>query len=295
MTEWVVAAAEAGTRVDRFVAARLGISRHAVWRMLERGVVRVGGKRARKGQRLAPGDKVSTSEAAPSSEDLRPLAEPNAPLSILRADDDFIFIAKPPGQPSHPLEPGERGTTANALVARHPECAAASDDPREGGLVHRLDTGTSGVLVAARSPKAWQTAREEFRGGRVGKHYVALVAGSPSLDEGVIEAPLLARGKRSVVDPLGREARTEWQVEERLGERTLLRLRTTTGRMHQVRAHLSHAELPIVGDVLYGGPPEPALTGHFLHAERLSLRGVEVSAPLPADRAALLARLRARD
>jgi 23S rRNA pseudouridine1911/1915/1917 synthase len=295
MTEWVVAAAEGGQRVDRFVAARLGISRHAVWRMLERGVVRVGGKRARKGQRLAAGDRVSTSEAAPRTEDLRPLAEPDAPLTILREDADLVFMAKPPGQPSHPLEPGERGTTANALAARHPECAAASEDPREGGLVHRLDTGTSGVLVAARSREAWQAARDEFRAGRVGKVYVALVAGSPSLDQGTIEAPLLARGKRSVVDPLGRDARTEWQVEERLGERTLLRLRTTTGRMHQVRAHLSHAELPIIGDTLYGGPPEPDLVGHFLHAERLTLRGTEVSAPLPADRAALLAHLRKRD
>ena len=295
MTEWVVAAVDAGQRIDRFVAARLGISRHAVWRMLERGVVRVGGKRARKGQRLAAGDRVSTSEPAPRSEDLRPLPEPDLPLAILREDDDFVFIAKPPGQPSHPLEAGERGTTANALVARHPECAAASDDPREGGLVHRLDTGTSGVLVAARSPQAWQAAREEFRAGRVGKSYLALAFGSPSLDEGTIDAPLLARGKRSVVDPLGREARTEWRVEERLGGHTLLRLKTSTGRMHQVRAHLAHAELPIVGDTLYGGPPEPTLTGHFLHAERLTLRGVEVSAPLPADRAALLARLRSRD
>ena len=295
MTEWVVAAAEAGQRVDRFVAARLGISRHAVWRMLERGVVRIGGKRARKGQRLAAGDRVSTSEAAPRTEDLRPIAEPDLPLTILREDADFVFTAKPPDQPSHPLEAGERGTTANALVARYPECAAASEDPREGGLVHRLDTGTSGVLVAARSRGAWQAARDEFRAGRVGKIYLALVAGSPSLDQGVIDAPLLARGKRSVVDPLGREARTEWQVEERLGEYTLLRLRTSTGRMHQVRAHLGHAELPIVGDTLYGGPAEPNLVGHFLHAERLTLRGAEVSAPLPADRAALLARLRKRD
>lgn len=295
MTEWVVPATEAGARVDRFVAARLGISRHAVWRLLERGAVRVGGKRARKGQRLTPGDRVSLSEPVPSADDLRPLPEPQAPLVVLREEPDLIFISKPPGQPSHPLRPGELGTTANALVARHPECAVASEDPREGGLVHRLDTGTSGVLVAARSREAWQATRDEFRGGRVKKEYVALVAGAPSLDQGAIEAPLATRGKRSVVDPLGREARTEWRVEERLGPHTLLRLTTSTGRMHQVRAHLAHAELPIVGDALYGGPPEAELVGHFLHAERLTLRGIEVSAPLPDDRLALLARLRRRN
>src|SRR5215468_8158664 len=158
MTEWVVPATEAGARVDRFVAARLGISRHAVWRLLERGAVRVGGKRARKGQRVAPGDRVSLSEPVPSADDLRPLPEPQAPLVVLREEPDLIFMAKPPGQPSHPLQPGELGTAANALAARHPECAAASEDPREGGLVHRLDTGTTGVLVAARSREAWQAA-----------------------------------------------------------------------------------------------------------------------------------------
>src|SRR5262249_57279514 len=158
---------------------------------------------------------------------------------------------------------------------------SASEDPREGGLVHRLDTGTSGVLVAARNRDAWRATREEFRAGRVKKEYVALVAGAPSLDKGVIEAPLATRGKRSVVDPLGRDARTEWRIAERLGARTLLRLGTSTGRMHQVRAPLAHAELPIVGDTLYGGPAEPDLVGHFLHAERLTLRGIEVSAPLP--------------
>jgi 23S rRNA pseudouridine1911/1915/1917 synthase len=188
--------------------------------------------------------------------------------------------------------PGELGTAANALVARHPDCAVASDDPREGGLVHRLDTGTSGVLVAARNRRAWGEAREEFRAGRVKKEYLALVLGAPSLDQGAIEAPLATRGKRSVVDPLGRDARTEWRVEERLGARTLLRLLTSSGRMHQVRAHLAYAELPIVGDVLYGGPAEPNLIGHFLHAERLTLLGIEVSTPLPADRLTLLTRLR---
>ncbi|HJZ88038.1 MAG TPA: RluA family pseudouridine synthase [Polyangia bacterium] len=297
MREFVVGAGEAGERVDKLVGAHLHASRAAVRRLIERGAVHVGGRRARKGQRLAAGQRVVVSETVPPPEALRPLPEPDAPLSVIAVDPDWVAIAKPAGPPSHPLAPAERGTVANALVARFPECADASTDPREGGLVHRLDGGTSGVLLAARSRPAWLGLREAFRSGQVEKHYLALVAGAPASEHGVIAAPLESRGRRAVVDAGGRPARTEWRVIERLaGGLTLLALSTRTGRMHQVRAHLAYAELPIVGDRLYGGPPgESGLCGHFLHAARIVLPGGrELLAPLPPDRQTLLHRLGAR-
>jgi 23S rRNA pseudouridine1911/1915/1917 synthase len=294
MIELTVPPAQGGERVDRYVAGHLGASHHAARRLIEANRVRVNGRRTRKGVRLQAGDRVTIAGLPPDAGALRPLPQPELPLVVLHQDEELVAMAKPAGPPSHPLAPGELGTLANALVARFPECAAAGDDPREGGLLHRLDAGTSGVVVAARSPAAWRALREHFRGGQVVKVYLALVAQAPLTDHGTISAPLASRGRRSVVSPTGRAASTDWRVVERLqGGLTLLELTTRTGRMHQVRAHLAHAELPIVGDALYGGPPCPSLEGHFLHAARLELPGrPPLAAPLPPDRAHVLAGLR---
>jgi 23S rRNA pseudouridine1911/1915/1917 synthase len=192
--------------------------------------------------------------------------------------------------PSHPLEPGERGTVVNALVARHPECADASADPREGGLVHRLDTLTSGVLLAARSAEAWRTVRDAFSGRRVDKRYLAVVTG-PVADEGEIDLPLRHRGDH--VEPAlsggGREAVTDFRVLSRAGDASLLEVRIHTGVLHQIRAHLAAIGAPVLGDQDYGGRPLSGLDRFFLHAARLGLAHpatgsrLEVAAPLPPE------------
>jgi 23S rRNA pseudouridine1911/1915/1917 synthase len=294
MTEWVVQPSEGGARLDAFVARRLTLSRAAARRLCERGLVRVHGRRARKGQRVSAGERITLAESPPRPEDFAPVPDPEMALTVIATSAAWVAVAKPPGPASHPLVPGERGTVANAIVARFPECAHASADLREGGLVHRLDGGTSGVLVAARSRAAWHELRADFRAGRVHKQYLALVRGRVSAVSGTIDAPLGSRGRRQAVDPAGRPARTEWEVAERFaGDWLLLRVRTTTGRRHQVRAHLGYAELALAGDALYGGPPCPDLVGHFLHAERLTLAdATTLSAALPPDRETVLARLR---
>src|SRR5436190_1216195 len=152
-----------GQRIDHAVAAAVpGLSIARARRLLQSGAVRIDGRRPRKGA------KVGTREAgAPIEIDDGALAaagvgapaavqpDPDMPLSVLHEDDALVAVAKPAGVPSHPVRPGQGMTAANALVARFPECAAGSPDPREAGLVHRLDTGTSGVLVAARSARVW--------------------------------------------------------------------------------------------------------------------------------------------
>jgi len=205
-------------------------------------------------------------------------------------DDARVVVAKPPGMPSQPLAAGERGTAAGGVVARYPECGAASPDPRDGGLVHRLDIGTSGVLIAARTRAAWEALRADFGRGAVGKTYLALCEAAPVTRE--CDAPLAQRGARVVVDHTdGLPAHTRWEVVARAGERALVRCHAATGRMHQIRVHLATCGAPIVGDARYGGQPLDGLCEFFLHAEEVRLPDLTVRAPLPPDRQAVLAAL----
>ncbi len=286
-------------RLDRFVAARTGCSRAESRRLIDDGQVRVDGRRAKKGQLLRAGAEIELlAEPAITREQRQPTPQPELPLHVLHADDALVAMVKPIGLPSHPIRPGERGTLANALVARFPECAAACDDPREGGLAHRLDTDTSGVILAARTHDDWQALRRAFSEGRVHKEYWALVTGRPP-DHGVVDAPLRQTGKLVKPIPFGGEgtlpARTTYEVCAQQQSLALLRVKAETGRMHQVRAHLAFIGHPLVGDILYGGPPSPAGTsGHFLHAAEIrfphprSAAETVLRARLPAERAKVL-------
>jgi 23S rRNA pseudouridine1911/1915/1917 synthase len=301
---FTVGVAEDRARLDKFVAARTGCSRLEAQRLIAAGHVRVDGKRGKKGTPLQTGAVVELTEAPPTDEDKRPQPDPAAPLNILYLDDAVIALAKPPGAPTHPLRPGERGTLANALVARFPECAAISDDPREGGVAHRLDIDTSGVVLAARTRPDWLALRRAFQAGEVDKEYWALVMGDPP-PAGEIDVPLAHAGDPRMVKPIdewsnqsARPARTRFEVMARGPGRALVRARSMTGQMHQIRAHLAHLGHPLYGDALYGGPPAPAgAPGHFLHAARIAFphprsgATTVVHAPLPPERAKILAQL----
>jgi len=287
-------------RVDRVICARFpGASRKRVAALFADRAVRIDGRLARKGDRAEAGAEVTLTRPPAGDDQLRPAPDPEAAarLTVLYRDSDVVVVNKPAGMPSQPLRAGERGTAAGGLAAIDPACAAASDDPRDGGLVHRLDAGTSGVLIAARSRAAWTALRARFAAGRVTKEYLALVEAAPVAGE--CHAPLRQRGARVVVDhAAGLDAHTRWTVEAELGARRLLRCTATTGRMHQVRAHLAACGAPIVGDTRYGrpAPPEAAmLVGFFLHAAAVGFTGrsgpLRVEAPLPPDRVAALAAL----
>lgn len=298
----MVTAADAGERLDLFVGKKLSLSRAKLKSLFEADLVRVDGRRAKKGQTVAEGQKVMVE--VPVEGPRAPVPEPELPLTVLHLDEALIFVDKPAGIPVHPLQPGETGTLANRLIARWPEVAEASEDPREAGLVHRLDIETSGVLLAARTRAAWTALRAQFSGGGAAKKlYLALVDG-PLADDGEIEVPLVQHGDhvRPALssDAAARPAVSRFRVLERWGMNALVEVQILTGVMHQVRAHLAGIGAPIVGDALYGGRAQPGLPRFFLHAASLEVRHpasgqpLKVESPLPAELQAVLELLGAR-
>lgn len=283
LQELLVGAEQAGQRLDLFIGHALGLSRTKLKRLFDEGAIRVDGRAAKKGDLIRAGQKIAVTV---ETEDPRPLPEPELPLQVLHEDAALLFLDKPAKVPVHPLRAGERGTVANALVARYPECLEASADPREGGLCHRLDVETSGVLLAARTRAAWDSMRAAFAAREaVDKRYWALVAG-PIGDEGEIDLPLKHDPRHADrVLPAAdgadgaREALTHFRVLARAGEYSLVEARIFTGVLHQVRAHLAAIGAPLVGDERYGGPKVEGLDRFFLHA-----RSLEVTHPDSGER-----------
>jgi 23S rRNA pseudouridine1911/1915/1917 synthase len=252
--------------------------------LFDEGAVRINGKRARKGDRVAVGDVVELAREPVSGTALRPAPDPDVALDVLIERTEVVVVCKPAGIPSQPLRAGELGTVANAIAFRYPECVAIGDDPRDGGLVHRLDIGTSGVLVVARTLDAYHGLRDAFGAGLVVKRYVAITDGRPVSRD--CDAPLAQRGKRVTVDVTeGLAAYTEIAVERASPTHALVNCIAQTGRMHQVRAHLAHVGAPITGDALYGGAPLPGHDGFFLLAASITLplgrERLVADAPMP--------------
>ena len=293
----VVEASEAGIRLDVFLARRRLLTSVAeARRAVAAGVVRVNGHRAKKGLHLQTGDAVDMEDALAGSHVLVPT--PELALALLYEDGDLVAVDKPAGVPSHPLRPGDGATVASALVARFPECARASLDAREGGLGHRLDVATSGVLLAARRREVWHRLREALAAPLCEKIYLAEIRGSfPSADRVpgefvlpgprpasfVVTAPVGRQGRRGSRVRLasGRQplpARTEIALLEPRAGAALVEARLQRGRAHQVRAHLAYLGIPVVGDSTYA--EAAADDGLRLHAWSVSLAHPITGAPL---------------
>ncbi|MBW2730932.1 MAG: RluA family pseudouridine synthase [Deltaproteobacteria bacterium] len=290
---FIVQPDEGNVRLASFLRVRLpGVSSGAIKKVIEAGQVWVDSRPGRKGQRLRVGQRV----LAATAPDERPLPSPEMPLEVIDVTPAVVVVNKPPGVPTHPLLPAEQGTLANALVARYPECIEASELPREGGLVHRLDTSTSGVLLAARSRRAFQHLRGLFRAGQVDKRYLALVSGAVEKTL-VIERAIKSDGQDrrrvevSYRDDVGLPSRSVVHPLARLGAWTLVHVDCHTGRRHQVRLHLASQGHPLAGDVLYGGEAMMGLEGALLHAAELSVEGRTFVAALPEPWRQLLAKL----
>ncbi|MGA7740516.1 MAG: RluA family pseudouridine synthase [Polyangia bacterium] len=305
---FVVGTAEAGLRLDAFLLRQKVVpSATAARRAIAERVVFVGGRPGKKGLRLGEGQVVEM--AGPIQDRVVPTPAAEIPLSVLYADDDLVVVDKPADLPSHPLRAGEGPSLAGALVARFPECAAASPDPREGGLVQRLDRGTTGVLVAARRLAVWQGLRDALAAPDCEKTYRAEVVGRfPELGAGQKDfvSPGVEPGTLLVAVPIGRVGRrgsrvklgggrqplpavTEVALLEQRSGSALIQTRLCKGRTHQVRAHLAYLGIPVVGDTTYGEPSpsvEPPAVLH-LHAATIVFKHpttgqlLRIEAPLP--------------
>ncbi len=291
-------------RLDRYlVISGLAGSRREADELIARGLVRINGRRPRKSDQVALTDEVRVD--TPSVEAPAIVPEENPAVAILYEDPAVIIVNKPGAMPCHPLRSGETGTVMNAIVARYPEVASAGAKPLEGGLVHRLDNGTSGALIIARTPEAYRTMRAAVTGGKVSRTYQALVARDLKHNL-TLDAPIahhernprkmkLGTPGSAISKRAGRAAISLVAPIRRGGNLTLVAIKSRTGSRHQIRVHLASAGHPIVGDRLYGGPPAAALAaGRFwLHLTELSFESptgarVAVSAPLPTDLKSML-------
>ena len=301
-------ASAAGLRLDQALAAALPqYSRSRLQRWIQDGAVQLSGRSARARDRVQGGEQIVVearfeADTAVGAEAL--------PLDIVYQDAQLLVLNKPAGLVVHPGAGNRAHTLQNALLAHDPELARV---PR-AGLVHRLDKETSGLLIVARTPEVHTRLVAQLAAREIGREYLALVAGQPT-GGARIEQPIgrhRSLRTRMAVRADGREAVTNFRIEERFRVHTLLRVRLETGRTHQIRVHLAHVGLPLVGDPVYGGRQGRvagdaaqlnALLHSFarqaLHAQRLTLehpgsaRELSFEAPLPQDFEALLAALRA--
>ena len=298
----VVGSALDGLRLDRAVALVTDVSRSVAARLVATGGVRVDGAVITSGSR-----RVAAGERLAVHIDIRdeppPLAEGDVVFTAVFEDPDVVVVDKPAGLVVHPGAGHDRATLVHGLLARYPEIAAVGD-PFRPGIVHRLDRGTSGLMVVARTQRAYDTLAEQMRSHEPERVYSTLVWGHPEGPSGVIDAPVGRSSRnplRMAVTERGRPARTSYTVEERYAEpdlSALLTCRLETGRTHQVRVHLRAISHPVVGDPTYGagrGGDVFGLARPFLHARSLSFRHpvsgetIRVESPLPADLAEILA------
>ncbi len=220
----------------------------------------VNGRAARPSLRLKAGDQVRVELPEPRPTTLEP---EDLPLEVVHEDAHLVVVNKPAGLVVHPGAGVPRGTLVHALLHRYPEIAAVGG-PGRPGIVHRLDKDTSGLLVVARSPRAYLGLVEAIRERAVKRIYHALVWGNPGAGAGTIEAAMgrdpRNRLRMAVTRRGGKPARTHWKVVERFGLASRLEIRLDTGRTHQVRVHLAHLGHPVVGDSLYGGRGKKVLS-----------------------------------
>ena len=290
--------AEVGRRVDVVLAERAGVTRTLAQRALRSGDVRVNGDATKPSYRLEPGDVVAGQ--VPEATFAPPVAE-DIPVEVRYTDERVLVVSKPPGLVTHPARGHESGTLVNALLGLGgPLAGVGSTRP---GIVHRLDKDTSGLLLIARDDEAQEFLVDALRRRAVERRYLALVRGEPPAASGTIEAPVgrhPVRRRQMAVVAGGRPSVTHYSVVAKGDGLTLIEARLETGRTHQIRVHLSHLGVPVLGDRTYGGVSEVARTlgldRPFLHAWKLDFphpttgAPVAVSDPLPDDLAEALRR-----
>lgn len=288
---------ESGKRLDKFLVRHVkGFSRSALQKYIASGMVTVNSTPTTAHRMLKAGDRVDVADPAIElqSEPLRP---PGPEPTVVYEDQDVLVIDKPSGLTVHPGETTKGPTLVDWLIQRIPTIAAVGDDPElRPGIVHRLDRDVSGLMVVAKTQRAFDHLKRQFMDRTVTKEYLALVYGLPRSPHGTIDLPIERSRRlhgRMAAKPgseEGREARTHYEMVRQVKNTALLRVTIETGRTHQIRVHLKALGHPIVGDTLYTTKPfrhkHQPLDRPFLHAAKLSFTGLDGTAhtfesPLP--------------
>lgn len=304
-TEFSVPEGDAGQRLDRYlrrILPEVPLSR--IFSLLRKGSVRVNGRKAKGEARIESEDKILVDVG---SEELRQAPPDRASgggfrgrVAVIFEDDDLLVLDKPAGMAVHPGTGTPPGTT---LIERVWQELGVSPSVFQPALAHRLDRGTSGVVVVAKTRKALLDVQRQIQSKDTPKEYVALVEGIPSKSSGKVTEKLVRvdsrdRGAKSIVvgrDEVGQESETRWKVRGKYPGYALLDVKILSGRLHQIRAHMASIGHPVVGDDRYGTMKFAGLKRPFLHAARIGLklygRDVFFEAPLPPDLAAVVKRL----
>ena len=288
-SEFQVASADGGTRLDHFLAAQVPeLSRSRLQTLIREGAATVDGAIVSPGKKLRAGDHIILNVP-------KPVAATNAPediaLDILHEDGDLIVINKPPGIVVHPSAGHASGTLVNALL-HHCGALSVIGGVERPGIVHRLDKDTSGCLVAAKNDAAHQELARQFASRDITKIYLALVAGRFAKKSGIVNVEIgrhkIHRQKMSVVpEGKGRASNTGWRVLAEMLAGTLLECTLHTGRTHQIRVHLKHLGHPLLGDAIYG--KRAGFARQMLHAWKLGFthprtgKRLDFTAPIPPD------------
>jgi len=294
-----VEAAQAGERLDKLVVRVIpGLGRKGARRLFEDGKIRVNGKRPNKGDLAREGDQLII--ALPDTTGPDAVPEADAELVVRLETEHVVIVEKPPGQPTAPLRDGETGTLANSLVGRFPEMAGIGYSPREPGLLHRLDTDTSGLLLAARTREAFDALSKALKSGAIEKRYLLVCLAEGLASSGEIAIPIAHHPKdkkrmyaclhpRDVARYAPRAATTSFRVLSTSGEWALVEAKASAAIRHQIRVHMAAIEHPLACDALYDGPSVTSLGRHALHASYIGWQGdaivpaFETSSGLPRD------------
>ncbi len=258
-------------RIDAVLAAKSGMSRSAVQKLIDEGLVTLSGKPLKKNYRVTGTEIFEVTIPEPEETDT---AAEDIPLDVVFEDEDVIVVNKPKGMVVHPAAGHSGGTLVNALLYHCGDSLSGIGGEKRPGIVHRIDKDTSGLIIAAKNDEAHRALAAQLKDHSLSRVYEALVIGNIKTDGGTIDAPIgrhpTERKKMAVTTKNSRCAVTHYEVLARYNGITHVRCRLETGRTHQIRVHMASIGHPILGDTVYGKKkPEPGLEGQCLHAKEL--------------------------